>query len=104
VRASLGLSDDLDALVRDLSDSGMAMITKFNLPRGARLRIKFNLINLFLFDQERTRRTEISAEVVSSTDLGKGDYRAGVKFNNSSEEDKIAINNFIKRSKMTGGF
>ncbi|MCX5694782.1 MAG: PilZ domain-containing protein [Candidatus Omnitrophica bacterium] len=98
LRVLLGLNDDIDALMRDLSDSGVAMITKFELPRGAQLHIKFNFINLFLTGQERSRRMEISAEVVSCADLGKGSYRVGTRFNNISEEDKAAIRNFIKRS------
>ncbi|MDD5130857.1 MAG: PilZ domain-containing protein [Candidatus Omnitrophica bacterium] len=99
LRVSLGLSDDIDALMRDLSDSGVAIITRFELPKGALLHIKFNFINLFLTGQERSRRMEISAEVVSCADLGRGNYRVGTRFNNISEEDKIAIRNFIRRSK-----
>jgi len=98
LRVRLGLSDDIDALMRDLSDSGVAMITKFDLPKGTQLHIKFNFINLFLTGQERSRRMEIAAEVASCVDLGKGNYRIGMCFNNISDEDKTAIRNFIKRS------
>ncbi len=103
LRVSLGLADDIDAIMRDLSGSGMGMITKFDLPKGALLRINFNFINLFLSGQERTRRMGVNAEVISCKDLGKGDYRVGVSFNNISAEDRIAIENFIKRSKLNGG-
>jgi c-di-GMP-binding flagellar brake protein YcgR len=99
LRVILGLTDDLDALMQDLSESGMAFITGHELPRGTQLEIKFNFINLFLSGQERSRRMGIAAEVVSCTDQGKGNYRIGVNFNNISEGERIAIRNFIKLSK-----
>ena len=99
LRVSLGLSDDIYALMRDLSDSGVAMTTKFELPKGTQLQIKFNFINLFLSGQERSRRMEIAGEVVSCVDLGKGSYRVGICFNQISDVDKEAIRNFIKLSK-----
>jgi c-di-GMP-binding flagellar brake protein YcgR len=103
LRVNLGLSDDLDALMLDLSDSGVAMVTKFNLPSGSQLHMKFNFINLFLSGQERSHRMEVIGEVVSHAELGNGDYRIGICFHEISEEDKLAIRNFIKRSKITGG-
>jgi c-di-GMP-binding flagellar brake protein YcgR len=100
LRVNLGLRDDLDALMLDLSDSGVAMITKFNLPTGTRLHIKFNFINLFLTGQARTRAMVIIGDVVSSRELSNREYRIGVHFNDISEEDTMAIRSFIKRSKI----
>lgn len=99
LRVNLGLTDDLDALMLDLSDSGVAMITGVDLPQGTQLHIKFNFRNLFLTGQERSRRMDIIGEVVSHADLGNGDYRIGICFNQISEADKEAIRVFIKRSK-----
>jgi len=99
LRVSLGLTDDLVAIMEDLSDSGVAMITKYDLPRGAQLRIKFNFMNLFLTGQDRSRRMEVTGEVVSRTQLGSGDYRVGIRFNKISEPDQEAIRNFVKRSR-----
>jgi c-di-GMP-binding flagellar brake protein YcgR len=99
LRAKLGLRDDLEALMLDLSETGMAMVTAVELPRGAQLHIKFNFINLFLYGQERTRRMELSAKVISHAELDNGDYRIGVSFNKISPEDKEAIKDFIRRSK-----
>ncbi len=99
LRAKLGLKDDLEALMLDLSETGMALVTNLELPRGAQLQIKFNFINLFLYDQERTRRMELGAKVISHTELDNGDYRIGVLFNKISPQDKAAIRDFIKRSK-----
>jgi len=83
----------------DLSESGVAMSTGFDLSVGAHLRIKFNFINLFLSGQERSRRMELTGEVVSRQEIGRGSYRFGVRFNDIAQIDKEAIRNFIKRSK-----
>jgi c-di-GMP-binding flagellar brake protein YcgR len=99
LRVNLGLNDNLDALMLNLSDSGVAMITGVDLPQGAQLRIKFNFRNLFLSGQERSRHMEIAGEVVSHAELSNGNYRIGVSFNKISDVDKEAIKNFIKRSK-----
>ncbi len=98
LRVSLGLNDDLDALMLDLSDSGMAITSGFNLPKGTLLHMKFNFINLYLSGQERSRRVEIDGEVVSSVELSDGNYRLGVCFNRIADEDREAIRYFIKRS------
>jgi c-di-GMP-binding flagellar brake protein YcgR len=99
LRVNLGLTDDLDAVMLDLSDTGVAMITKFDLPQGTQLHMKFNFMNLFLSGQDRSRRMEISGEVVSHQDLGNGDYRIGICFNEITNADKEAIRNFVKRSR-----
>ncbi|MFH0917888.1 MAG: PilZ domain-containing protein [Candidatus Omnitrophota bacterium] len=99
LRVSLGLADDIDALMLDLSVLGMAMTTKFDLPKGTQLQIKFNFMNLFLAGQERSRRMEIIGEVVSHAELSSGNYRIGICFKQIQEADKEAIRKFIKRSK-----
>ncbi len=99
LRVSSGLRDDLDGVMLDLSESGVAMSTGFDLSVGAHLRIKFNFINLFLSGQERSRRMELTGEVVSRQEIGRGSYRFGVRFNDIAQIDKEAIRNFIKRSK-----
>ena len=43
LRISLGLNDEVDAVMVNLSDLGMAIITNYDIPRGAQLYIKFNL-------------------------------------------------------------
>ena len=88
LRVNLGLADDITALMLDLSDSGMAVTTGFNLPQGTQLQLKFNFINLFLTGQERCRRMEIEAEVVSCANLGKENYRIGICFNNISSREE----------------
>jgi c-di-GMP-binding flagellar brake protein YcgR len=99
LRVSSGLTDDLDAVMLDLSDSGVAMITGLDLPRGTQLHIKFNFMNLFLSGEARSRQMEIRGLVISRKELGNGSYRVGICFNNILEADKEAIRNFVKRCK-----
>ena len=99
---SLGLVDDIGALMINLSDLGMAIKTKHNLPLGTKLYIKFNIIDLRLTGDERWRHMEINAEVTSNDILPDVShsisYRIGMCFNNISNEDKIAISDFVKRN------
>ena len=105
LRISLGLVDDLDALMINLSDSGVAIITKHELPLGTKLYLKFNVIDLHSTGDDRRRHMEITGEVISDAILSDGSprisHRIGLRFVNISNEDKIAINNFVKRNKFS---
>lgn len=98
LRVSLGMNDDLNALMLDLSDSGVAMATGVELPIGAQLHINFNFRNLSLSGQDRSRNMEIAGTVVSRADLKGGDYRVGICFSKISDEDQEAIRDYIKNS------
>lgn len=95
LRIRLGLPDETNALMQNLSDTGTAIITKYDIPIGTLLRIKFNLFNLHLSGEKRLRRMEIISEVVSKATLADGGYKIGVRFNNISDEDKAAISDFV---------
>lgn len=96
LRISLGLVDEVGALMRDLSQLGAAIITKYDIPLGADLRIKFNLMNLRLSGDRRSRPMEIIANVVSNLTLPDKSHRLGVRFVKISEADKTAIDDFVK--------
>jgi c-di-GMP-binding flagellar brake protein YcgR len=95
LRISLGLIDSIETVMINLSDSGMAIMTNYDIPAGAQLYIKFDLINLHLTCDERWRSMKISGEVVSNLLLSGENRRIGIRFNKISEEDKAAIRNFI---------
>lgn len=97
LRISLGLPDETGALMQDLSDSGAAIITKYDLPLETQLRVKFNLMNLRLVGEKRLRRMELIADVVSNSVLPDGSYRIGIRFSKISDEDKVAIQDFVKK-------
>lgn len=96
LRIKLGLADEASALMQDLSDLGMAIITQYDIPVGTQLRLKFNLMNLRLTGEKRLRRMEFIADAVSNVVLPDNSHRIGIRFDNISEEDKAAIRDFVK--------
>lgn len=101
LRISLGLVDSVEAVMLNLSDLGMAIITSYDIPRGTQLYIKFDLINMRLSGDERWRFMKITGETTSNINLADKNHRIGIKFNKISNEDKAAINNFVLCNKFT---
>ena len=95
----LGISGDIDALMLNLSDSGMAIITRHNLPAGTQLSLKLNIIDLRLQGDERCKRMEIGGEIVSNVSLPELGHKIGIRFNLISEANKLIISNYVKRNK-----
>ncbi len=102
LRISLGLNDEVDAVMVNLSDLGMAIITKHDLPLGTELGIKFNIIDLRLTGDQRWRKMKITGEVASNVSLAEEtnrvSHRIGICFMDIPNEDKIAISDFVKRN------
>jgi c-di-GMP-binding flagellar brake protein YcgR len=98
LRVSLGVVEDIDALMVNLSELGMALKTKHNLPLGTELYIKFNIIDMRLAGDERRKHMEITGEVVSNVALSDLSHRIGIRFLNISSENKTAISDFVKRN------
>jgi len=97
LRISLGMPGEAGALMQDLSDLGAAIITKYDIPLGTQLRVKFNLMNLHLHGEKRLRRMELIAGTVSNLVLPDKSHRIGIRFDKISEEDKAAIREYVKR-------
>ena len=100
LHVSFGLDDSVEAVMVNLSDLGMAIITKHDIPRAAKLYIKFNLINMRLNGDERWRFMKITGEAVSNVALPDGSHRIGIRFNKISAEDSSAIRNFVSGNKF----
>ena len=100
LRISLGFADDIEAIMLNLSDLGMAIIASHNLPPGTLLYIKFNIIDLTMQGEARRRHMEITGEVATSIIMPDRNYRIGIRFDKISDENKLAISNFVKRNKF----
>ncbi|MFH1191463.1 MAG: PilZ domain-containing protein [Candidatus Omnitrophota bacterium] len=100
LRIQLGYTNDIDALMLNLSDLGMAIITKHDLPIGIQLSIKFNIIDLRLQGDERWRHMEITGQTVSNLSLADSSHKIGIRFDRISSADKLAISNFVKNNKL----
>ncbi|MFA5350803.1 MAG: PilZ domain-containing protein [Candidatus Omnitrophota bacterium] len=100
LRISLGLVDNVETIMINLSDLGMAIMTNYDIPVGAQLYIKFDLINMHLSGDERWRSMKIAGEVVSNFPLSGENRRIGIRFNKISKEDKAAIRNYVLDNKF----
>lgn len=100
LRIHLGVADDINAFMVNLSDLGMALVTSQDIPLLAQLYIKFDLIDLRLEGEERRQHIEMTGEVVSNVICADGSYRLGIRFDNLSDHDKIMLNNFVKRNSL----
>jgi c-di-GMP-binding flagellar brake protein YcgR len=87
----------LYALMIDLSEGGMAIETKYNLPVKSILFMKFTLINHLTSDEDNRFRTmEMVGEVRNNIPFEEKEYRIGIMFTQIAEEDKRAIKDFVK--------
>ena len=88
----------LYALMIDLSERGMAIETKYNLPVKSILFMKFTLINTFIDDNDdnRFRTMDMVGEVRNSIPFEQNEYRVGIAFTQIAEDDKSAVGEFIK--------
>jgi len=100
LRISLGVPDNIEVLMLNLSDLGMAIITKDDLPVGAKLILKFNLINLNLSGEGRFRHIEITGEVTSNIIYSRINHRIGICFSKISDEDRAAIGEFVRLNRI----
>ncbi len=97
VRMSIGWDSEVDALMVDLSEGGMAILTSCDIPVGSVLSINFTLINLTAIeDEERIKTLSIAGEVRSNFSVDNTDRRLGIKFVQINQKDKEAIAEFVR--------
>ena len=97
VEVHMWISDkEVNALMLDLSESGMAIVTNYDIPASATLLIRFTLINLYANKDERVTSIKILGEVRYNILTEENEHRLGISFTRITQEDKSAIANFIK--------
>jgi c-di-GMP-binding flagellar brake protein YcgR len=90
-------SREVDALMVDLSEVGIAVLTKYDIPVSTNFLIKFTLINLHAHKEERVKSIEATGKVRYKVLTQDNVYRLGISFTRLSEEDRRAIANFVKK-------
>jgi len=96
VRMSIGWDSEVDAVMVDLSEGGMAILTNCDIPVGSVLSINFTLINLTATeDEERIKTLAITGEVRSNFMVDKTERRLGIKFVQINQKEKEAIADFV---------
>ncbi|MCX5701862.1 MAG: PilZ domain-containing protein [Candidatus Omnitrophica bacterium] len=101
-RMTLGWRKEVEALMLDLSEGGMAIVTNYNIPPETILSLKFTLINLTLSSEKRIRIMRMTAQVRYNIPTGKKEHRLGVCFLEIEEEDRLAIVDFVKIASVAG--
>lgn len=96
VRIQIG-EKEIEASMLNLSEGGMALVTRYNLPAWTVLSIKFTLSRI---DKDGKvvfyGPMEIRGEVRSSMPLEKNEFRVGICFTEMSQRDRAEIANFVK--------
>jgi c-di-GMP-binding flagellar brake protein YcgR len=87
---------EVDALMLDLSNSGMAICTNYDIPVATVLRMKFTLINRKAELESRVKTIELMGEVRYNILLENSERRLGIMFTQIKEEDQKAIEDFVE--------
>ena len=97
------LSDqqEIEASTIDISQGGMAIATRYNIPAKAILHIKCLLLGV---DRQGeisfSRPVEVSGEVRYSAPINSSAYRLGISFTDIDQEHREQIGNYISSISM----
>lgn len=86
---------NIESVMLDLSEGGMALITKYVVPVETVLRLEWTLINPYAENDDRIRRFVLDGQVRTCAKLEEDEYRLGVTFLDLQEGDRKAIAGFI---------
>lgn len=90
--------EEVEATIVDISEGGLAILTKHDLPMATLLVVEFMLIRT---ERETNFKyyesVKIKGEVKSSVILSEDRYRLGVAFKGLDEESKFKISAFVKK-------
>jgi len=96
IRLMIG-DKEVHAIMQDLSEGGIAVLTNYNISVGTLLSINFILINEnAIAEKNRVRPLHMDGEVRYSIPCEKGEYRLGIQFMNLPQEDRTAIIEFVR--------
>jgi hypothetical protein len=96
VRVWIG-DEEVEANILDLSESGLAILTRYNIPVATRLTIGFMLYRTEkIYNFKLYKTIEVKGEVRSNILLNGNEHRLGIYFTQIDDEDKYEIANFVK--------
>ena len=87
---------EINAVMLDLSEGGMAILTDYDLPTTTTLHTRFTLINIYAHKDARVKSMKIVGEICNNLFIEKTGYRLGIRFVDISEEDKLSIFEFVR--------
>lgn len=87
---------EIYALMLDLSEGGMAILTEYNFAPQTVMTLRFTLVNQNVVTKEKKYvLVNLTGEVRYSLNAGKEGYRTGIRFINVPNNVRLALNNFI---------
>lgn len=93
---SLSDEQEVEASTIDISQGGMALATRYNIPPNAILNIKCLLLGVNKHGEvSLSRPIELNGEVRYNATIGNNEYCLGINFAEISREDKKQIGNYI---------
>ncbi len=92
----LAQGEEIEARTFDISQGGMAIATRYNIPAKARLDIKCLLLGVNKQGVVSfSRPLELNGEVRYNTPINGSEYRLGICFRQLSQEDKKQVDDYI---------
>ena len=91
---------EISAMMVDLSEGGMALVTEYDIPAETRLLLHFTLINPYGVTADRAKTMEIDGSVRYNIALGKHEHRLGVCFQDVPSDDAQSIASFVRLSRQ----
>lgn len=86
---------EINAVMIDLCEGGMAIVTDYDIPLGTELALKFTLVNTYTRDlAQRNKVVEASGRVTDITPMDKAN-RLGISFTEISKQHVITIVDFV---------
>ncbi|MEI6631380.1 MAG: PilZ domain-containing protein [bacterium] len=98
VQVSMMLGNkEVHAVMSNLCEDGMSILTNYNIPASAVVSSKFILINdKALREDQRVRSIEVSGEVRYNRFVKERSYKLGIHFTNTSYSDRGFIAELIR--------
>lgn len=97
---NIGYGREIEALMLDLSEGGMAFLTNYDIPVSTVLIIKFTLINRALQGDDRIIKLNMAGIVCYNCLSENEEHRLGIRFTEINEKDKKALADFIMLSSL----
>ena len=96
VRMMIG-NKEAHAIMSNLCEDGMSIMTNYNIPSSAVVSSKFILLNdQALKEDQRVKTIEVTGEVRYSRFMKERAYLLGIHFTNISDTDRSFIAEFIR--------
>lgn len=97
---NVGYAKEIEALMQDLSEGGMAILTNYDIPAATELSIKFTLINRALAGDGRIVKMQVEGRVCYNQLMENDEHRLGIRFTQINDNNKKAIADFIALSSL----